>query len=472
MSQHDPLKSNPSASSKGGFTRYLLPLALLVATIGGIAWVAQQLPKWKDTKSAPTGPRTKALLEFTRKAAQWGKTPENGEAKIEPKDYEPGAKGHYDFPFKNVTNEDVEVVYYASSCDCTSVQAVALDASEWSRVNAQSLAAPGDEITYNAKPAWVDLIRDIDWRKASPSAQKEKAILIKPGAGGVVRVHWVAKSAGSVLNVTPKVGYRAASTGAMGIEQQLGVPVMVASPVRFTPQRVQVGALTISTSTTAEFYAWSSTRDHLDLKLRAGVNDALFEFDYTPLRVGGIFSRSDCSDILASFDKDKPHAHIRSALKVKATVHESRNGQYLDLGSYHRKMTVLLDGFEAEGVPGPELTGRVQGEIIVGGADDQGRVRLKSFNANEGVSRTLELSTDASWKLEEHKHMPAWIKVNLSRAKEQPDPKRTIWRLEVTVPEKTPGVRSLEDPDAIVLRVVGPPERFVRIPIEGQLGGR
>ena len=77
------------------------------------------------------------------------------------------------------------------------------------------------------------------------------------------------------------------------------------------------------------------------------------------------------------------------------------------------------------------------------------------------------------WKLEEHLHEPAWLQVKLIESKVQPDPKRKIWRLTVTVPETAcRGVRSFDDPDAVVLRVLGPTERFVRIPIEGQLLGQ
>ena len=41
---------------KSEFLRYVIPLALMVAIVGGIAWLAQSLPRWKklDDRPPPT----------------------------------------------------------------------------------------------------------------------------------------------------------------------------------------------------------------------------------------------------------------------------------------------------------------------------------------------------------------------------------------------------------------------------------
>jgi hypothetical protein len=296
-------------------------------------------------------------------------------------------------------------------------------------------------------------------------------VLIKPNAGGVVRVLWTAsKSSGTALNVAPKIRFRTADSARVQFEQPLIVPLMVSAPVRFYPTLVTPGVLTIGTSTTTEFYAYSTTRDQFDIKL---TNDPLFDITTTPLKVGGIFSRGDIpSELSAALEADKTHPRLRSAQRISMTVHESRGGKYLDLGSYFRRLTVKLDGFPAVDVTEPEVAGRVHGEIIIGGSEDQGRVRIKELRRGVEAYRTVVLSTDASWKLEKHLHDPAWLQVELAEAKEQPEAKRKFWRLTVTVPENARGVRSLDDPDAVVLRVLGPTERFVRIPVEGQMTGQ
>ena len=123
-------------------------------------------------------------------------------------------------------------------------------------------------------------------------------------------------------------------------------------------------------------------------------------------------------------------------------------------------------------LPGPEIVGRVQGDLQIGGAEDQGKIMFKTFAAGEPARKVVELLADAKVKLEPHTHEPAWLNVSVSRNMEQPDAKKHRWRLVVTVPANTPGVRSFEETDHVTLRIVGTPDRFVRIAIEGHVSGR
>src|SRR5262245_51337361 len=131
----DSTKTNAaSPPKKGGIVRYLFPLALLVIVIGGVAWIAQHLDKWGSAR--PHNPQqvsTKAPLEFAAKIAQWGPKHDPTDTKVEPRDVEPNQKGHFDFPFKNNTSDEVEIIAFGSSCDCTSVLACGLDEAETKR---------------------------------------------------------------------------------------------------------------------------------------------------------------------------------------------------------------------------------------------------------------------------------------------------------------------------------------------------
>ena len=120
----------------------------------------------------------------------------------------------------------------------------------------------------------------------------------------------------------------------------------------------------------------------------------------------------------------------------------------------------------------------------------------------------MELSAPEHMKLEPAQREPSWLQVTLKLDEKRFPPKRRIWRLEVTVPPNTPTVRSFDEPDAVVLKIVGPPEtlpvvgastvglmcspsgqgpflaasavlarrvppeRFVRIPVDGHVTGR
>lgn len=473
MAPQESFPTQPSPQNRS-LLRYAVSLVLLVLIIGGIAWVTQYLPRWTKTKPASPAPgasNANKLLKFERDVAQWSNVKRDSEApekeSYRHRDYEPGQKGYYDFPFRNISGDEVEVVFYMSSCDCASVQVCALPGEDLDRAIKAIAEKPADPIQYGTEPSWTDLLKQADWEKLSKDARDGKRLLVKPNDGGVVRVRWVAKAAGQEMNVRPSVAFRKPGEARIS-GQTLGVPLMVALPVRFHPPRKHVGGLTAGKKVTEEFFAWSSTREKLDLKL-AAANDPLFETSLSPL------SPKECEDLESTLKNDplfsasKLQPRVLSAQRVSITVHESRGGQQLDLGSFFRKLDVTLDGIPQRDIPGPEIVGRVHGDIVIGGADDQGRVRFKEFNARIGASKTVEISADSRWKLETFKQDPAWINVNLTKDTRQEDPKRTIWQLEVVVPENTPAAHSFEEPNAVILRIPGTPDRFVRIPIEGHL---
>ncbi len=476
MSANAPSPQSYSSSpGKKTVFRYGAALVALVVIIGGLAWVAQYTTMRKKTvEQLPTSP---ALLKFARLTAQWKMHPLTESAtdvpsdeKPEPKDYEVGWKGFYDFPFVNDSTSDVEILMYSTTCDCSSVQACLLPGDELKNVQMQHQESPGEPLVFSNAPKFVELKRDTEWRSLGAEDKKKAHILVKAGEGGIVRLQWSAKSLSLGLNVAPRIFFQRVNSS-LGAQVQLTVPVAVTAPVSFRPQRVSMGSLTAGTSAKKDFYAWSSTRDHFDLDLSAAAGDALFEVASTPVRPGGLFSRNDCPDLFAEDPaKLKSRPRVRSVQRVTMTVHENKGDQYLDLGSFFRKLSVKLDGHPAPDVQSPEIMGRVHGDLSIGGADDQARIRLKAFSPRDGAIKAVELSADSKWQLEIYKQEPEWIKVKLTRLDNQDSPKRTLWRLVVIVPENSPGVRSLEDPDSVTLRIVGTPERFVRIPIEGQKG--
>jgi hypothetical protein len=472
-----------SSPRKSGFLGYAIALALLVAIVGGIAWLAQNLSSWRSTVPPAKIQRGAALklVEFTSVIAQWSNQKKETEVlEKEGPDYkafEPGKKGHYDFLFKNTAGQDIEVVFFTSSCSCTNVEAAAVDDPAWERLREQQTLHPAEPLSYAEEPAWKHLAMKPEWDKAPIEERGKREVLVKAGAGGVVRVHWnVNKSAGQPLNVQPAVAFRLAADHSQAGGQKLVVPVVVSPPVRFLPARIDVGTLRSGSTARERFYAFSSTREDLDLKLTPVPADGLFEVTAKPLHMGGIFSRSEVGELTATLKAESaklkaPAPSVLAAYLVTVTVHESNAGKQLDLGTFFRRLEVTLDNIPRPEMPGPEIVGRVLGVVDIGGANDQRKVRFQSFRAGDDAEKSVELLTDAKVELKTFAHKPDWINVNLTRAAVQPDPKRTIWNLVVTVPPNTPGVRSFEEQDAVVLRVVGTPERFVRIPIEGTLSG-
>src|SRR5262249_10346943 len=149
-------------------------------------------------------------------------------------------------------------------------------------------------------------------------------------------------------------------------------------PVRFFPSRVDVGTLGDGGSTPQDIYAYSTTREHLDLQLTPNPDDGLIQVSLTPLP-HGIFSRGPITQLqwLLKLDASKggktpddimmkaqalPNPQILSAYRVTVRVYASKGDRQLDLGSFYRRLEVGLDGFPMrDQLAGPEIVGRVRG---------------------------------------------------------------------------------------------------------------
>lgn len=447
-------QTSPAAKA-GSLARYAVSLALLVAIIGGIAWVVQYLPRWQSVAKPAPPAREKELVQFVTKVAIWSKTDPNPY-----REFEPGDVGHYDFLFKNVLGQDIEVVHYSSTCDCASMSACSLPMAEEERLDKVFQQKPGDPLPFQSEPKWEQLPKD---------PLKAIHLKVKANDGGVVRVRWTTKkAAGAGLNVNPQVWMQPAGDPSGRKSFTLHVPAMMTHPVRITPARVNVGTLIPGSVVKAEFDAWSPTRDEFKLEVTAPGSDPFFVVETTPL------SPEACAGLERSLIASKLATHVKAGYHVTITVHESTAGRQLDLGAFFRKFALTLNGSLMPDVPGPEVVGRVHGDLIIGGADDQGKIRFKSFDAATGASKTVDLLAADGAKLEHipHPHQPTWLNIQLTPDKNVIDGKKRIWHLEVTVPPRTPVARSFEEPDAVVLRIVGNPPRYVRIPLEGHVSGR
>ncbi len=471
MQPHDmskPIGSKPQ--SKNTAPRSVLTVAfvstlvLIALIVGFIAWVIQYLPsRGKNVSVPPPPPQGKILLAFERPEALWRKKPAVQMKDANPDDMEDpfkyvenGASGHYDFPFKNKSEQKIEILSFVSTCDCTSVKACVLPGVEWERVNKEQGAKPGEPLAYAKEPSWLELPK-----KPVGEPANKPYLVVEPDEGGVVRVEWIANK--PELSVQPALAVRA--TGDPVLYQPLRVPVMMRPAIQFDPPRVNAGVLTAGKTTKTVFDVWSSTRNKLDFTLPSA--DPLFVFEVQKLE----------DDEFAAKAKDlgarKIASRVLCAYRVSVTVHETKDTKHLDQGSFYRKFPFALEGKVDTNAPlwGPEIVGRVEGDVQIGGQDDQRRILFKSFNAKTRASKEVQLATDADVQLktcEGHSDQPSWIKVNLTRG--QASSNRVTWQLEVIVEPNTIGARSFDEPDAVVLQIVGAgPPRFVRIPIEGHI---
>lgn len=440
--------------------RWALPLILLVLVVGGIAWLVQNIPNWRTKTVTPTPANDdKPLLVFASKIAIWESPPEKAgkddkEQAYVYKEFENGAKGHYDFFFRNVSSGEVEVGLISTSCDCASVQACVLPMDEWERASKLQQEKPGDSITYTQEPTWHELSADAS----------KKPMLIKPNEVGVVRAQWIArKPAGQNLNLQPAIWSQPVGDSTARVGHRFMIPGTMTFPMRSFPPLVNVGVVPPGTTSRAEFDIWSATRDELNVKLTGAVPDPLFVVETRPL------SKQECTELEKTLRANKIPTRVQAAHHVTVTVHESKDGRQLEQGAFYRKLPVLLDGFPHPDLQGPEIVGRVHGDIQIGGADDMGKIRFKSFDAGSSATKVVDLSTDAKIQLEYFNVNPAKLVVELNLDKKNSSAQRNRWKLRVTVPvDAFSG--SFTDAHAVILRIVGEPARFVRIPIEGNVG--
>jgi hypothetical protein len=466
MQASDRIPSNSRASTKNAVLRYGLTLALLILIVGGIAWVIQYLPsRGLKTPAAKVDATDKRLLVFVRDVAQWG-TREDEEGKQNSpkyKDLEPGTKGHYDFLFKNDFGHDIVMDQFWNGCTCAEVKAGVLPAEEWERLRKIYLEKPNELLPYAPEPAWISLVSS---KLPVVPGVKNESLLVKAGEGGVARVEWsVRDNVGQALDVHPIVMFHLANDPSQKGAHRLVVPINIAAALQFDPARLHVGVLSSDRPARGHFSVWSTTRDSLDIKPMLVHADPLFTFESRP------FSTQERADLEAAKKLASP---IRCAYQVSVTVHESKNGKRLDQGSFYRKTVFALDGNPVNPdspLYGPEIVGRVDGGILIGGAQNPGKILFPSFSAKNGASQDVQLAADANLELQkfdDHPDQPRWIKVRLTREPKQTGG-RAIWLLEVVVPPNAPGATSFDEPNAVVLKIAGTPERLVRIPLEGHI---
>ena len=199
MQPHDlPTPSAPPQPApppkKSNYGRYAMSLVLLVVVIGSVTWVVQYLPSRGPKKiELPTDDK-KPLLAFSSVVANWGN--KDG---YPFKEFESGDKGFYDFLIKSANGQDVEVVQYSSDCDCTSVQACAIEGDELQRLDKMQREKPGEPLEYTQKPDWQNLPN-------AKTPQTPARVLVKGNGGGVVRVLWATrKSPGLELRISPHI---------------------------------------------------------------------------------------------------------------------------------------------------------------------------------------------------------------------------------------------------------------------------
>lgn len=473
----------PPRRPRGSALRYVLPVALFVLVIGGIAWAVQYVPSWRAAQRTETAPKPRYTqpVKFPRKEiAVWDRADP-----LYVRPFERGQEGHYDFPFENLTDGDLEVGLVRGSCDCSSVLAATLSASEYATAVASLEADPGRPVAFGTEPTWLTL---------QPEVKNGEPLRVPPSGHGVVRVTWKnRKTPGASLNLTPELWARSAADEVRW-KFRLVVPTVSAFPFNALADRTDIGILTPNGSEAITFHFWSTTRDILNLKFDAGKDPHLslerwekidgpaldvlrkrlvdHELKEYETKVNEAKSAQERTAMAAKLAEQRQamlanKARVRSAYRAVVRLHETRAGKQMEQGPFKLAVPMRLDEMPVELADCPHVQGRVRSDVEVGAAEDRGALDLGSFSASAGKRQAVSLWAPDTLKIAVKSQAPAYVEARLTRAPAGARG-RAQWRLEVVIPAETlPG--SLPEDSAIVLRVEGgPTARTLRIPLSGR----
>lgn len=424
------------------FSRVILPLVLFVAIIGGVAYVVQNLPSGgkQARRGDDKGKATVAaapLMSFQQEKAVWDP---DDETYI--KEFEREQPGHYDFPFKNLHDGPLEVGLEAANCDCTRVEVCFLAPDEWKQ--------------YSDNHSEADKL--LKWK---PLTKSETECIVMPKEyHGIARVNWKsAKQPGEKLMLRFRLWYQPQGQLALRQRYEMMCPILTIHPIMFNPDTVKLG--TVRDDVTAQFYGWSPTRTELKVELDPKRAEACYEYKIEPL------TEAELPKLQQHLREQAINTRVKAGVRVNLTVHENTKDRHLDQGHFRFVTPLLLDGQE---LAGPAITGTVRGDVDVGGAEDQGKVNLRSFAASLGVKRVVVISADPKTTLTLEGVEPAAVQSNLKTKlilnKEKSSKDRYIWDLHIEVP---PASMYGEFPEesSIILRSQNTQTRKIRVPLSG-----
>src|SRR5262245_33786267 len=401
-------------------TRFVIPLVLLLVIIGGIAWVVQNMPTWRQGKApSPKNINVEALLRITHMNKEgtyygfWERDPKPGQKVPYAREFERGADGRYYFHCENAIDEPVEVGMPYKSCDCAQLFGALVSAEEGNTLGRTLFEKPGEAITEIPAWSWHDF-----GKAGGPS------MTLPPHSHALLRFSWHNRRApGESLNLKVHI---AAQTPWKRQEYGLTVLAASAAPVRVKQDRVNSPNLAPDGKVKAEFDLWSPTRDQLDLALHEAGKDPLFTIEAKPLDEAG---RADLQEKLAG---DNIITRVHAGWHVTVWIHEKRDGRQMPLGHFFRTIEVKPAGV-ADEIPPLRVSGYVKGDVDVGGIDDLGKIDLKAFSAKDGTRKTIYLWASRDTEMELEAVNPAAIEVKLSKSKDPPGAKQK-WILNVVVP--------------------------------------
>lgn len=445
-------------------SRVALPILLVVGMIGGVTFVSQYSGTQK--KLATAAPiieddplRFLAPTKDQVTTVQWEDQDEERWADLEIR-----TPDHYDFLFNTSGKTPVDVSLKFKNCGCARVYFTELSPREARELieDGPAVAAtvalngtgglPGLFGGVAAARKWAEFL-ETEGRWQMLDVENGPTVTIPPARSaapvrGIVRLSWEGKREG-------REGLRAdlwvQQKPAARLVKTLRVPLNFVPALRVSPASVTVPDLGIrGREHPVEFMCWSSTRGGFPLMAREESGSPCFVCTAQPLDAG---QREELSQ--------REKCRVLAGYRVTVTVHESRDGQPLDLGPFHRRILLTAGPGDGESAA-VTMQGMVRGEVTFLNPEDKDRIDLGLFRADRGGAKTVPLETSQDGpELQVSSRTPTWLDVHLARVGGR------RWNLTVEVPANRLTGR-LPDNSAVIVRTQGAGTRRMRIPVTGQ----
>jgi hypothetical protein len=460
------IASQPARAARRKSGNFLVTAILFVFIVGGLAWLVQYLPNWRKKPATPLA--LDQQLVFAELRAKWD--PDDPEYAME---FERGQPGHYDFAFQNPTGETIELGLFKTSCDCSNVQAALLSDQEWTiwkdLEKKRSPTVPLDDSATN-KFRWQSL-----------TASDKSGMRVPGNSRGLVRVSWMSrKGEGQQLRLAVDLWTEPQGQPRQRRPVRLETSSVVVGPVLFTRPTLPVAALAPEATAQQQVFFWSATRSKLNFAIAN--KNPLIVWKAVPLgpdecRLLQRAVRGKDKKNEKAVDQRQLHkfsipegmeynTRVRSAFRVTVTVYQKKGDKQLDQGPFQEMLPLHVDGQMVAGTPA--VLGRVQGEVEIPVANDQGKIDLGNFPGKAGVKKNVILWTERGTTLSLAKHHPGLYVKLTENTKESTSSKRH-WELKIEI---FPGSQTgpLPDDSAIILRIPetqSTPSRQIRIPVLG-----
>jgi hypothetical protein len=437
--------------------------AILLGALVAVVFVVTFLSQWVSSGDKPnvTGPKDgRPTVDANAKKLEFPQTAANDSFLVEMSP----ETGSYDFWFKNPHDKPIEVALESKSCKCASVKLTTLTTSEEQEYRNAPRYAAAQVLAAAANPlAGIGTTAAITQRhgfclpgerwQALGDADPDKALpVVPPHATGFLRVGWDGKAHGNQrLKAAIFMNAKGEDSRSSAI---LEVAVQFSPALNVSPASVDLNTpIREGKSASGSFYCWSLTRAGFHLDAHAKDNDPCFECETIAI---------DPEDVQHLAGKDAPP--IRTAYRVKVTVHSNRGGRSLDLGPFAHDVEVHSDS-QAQFSSVVRVSGAIEGNIRVASESGRDLINLEDFKSAKGVSKdvTLEADNDVSLTLESK--APSYLGVKLNEAPRGANGKKQ-WLLKVTIPaDRADGKMPTES--GVVLKTDEKPPRRIRIPVRG-----